>query len=226
MEPDRNVTHDASWAALAATLAACASAPRPRPVDPMSRGMRASDHLVAAREHDRLAQERASWPDSWPDATGRVDRPPIAMPWRGQWDSPEEHEHIAAAHRAAAAELQADYERACGERTADEVSRSPIALYGIGGVSTASGVVVFLAPAAGPANHLLADISCHRAWMMLAPAAMDDCPLDLPGIHVDAMGDDAGVTLTITAQDQTLVPEVQRRLAHDLEQTIKAKSAP
>jgi hypothetical protein len=60
--------------------------------------------------------------------------------------------------------------------------------------------------------------------MMLAPTDMDTCPLDLAGIHVDATGDANGITLTITAHDQRLVPELQKRAAHELE--LGAKQRP
>jgi hypothetical protein len=54
--------------------------------------------------------------------------------------------------------------------------------------------------------------------MMLAPATtMDDCPLDLPGLLVDARGDGGGITLVITVENRTLVPELQRRIAKELE---------
>ena len=205
------------YALTGALLAACATTPTTPPASPGSRGLRASEHLDAAREHDQLATQRASWAETRPDANGRIDQPMIAMPWRSQWDSPEQHEQLAAAHRAAAAQQHADYERLCGDRPLAEVSQSPIARYGIGGVPTETGVVVILSAGAGPANHLLADIECHRAWMMLAPSDMDACPLDLAGIHVDAIGDEAGITLTITERDLSLIPELQRRVARDLE---------
>ena len=100
---------------------------------------------------------------------------------------------------------------------ANEASLSPIVRYGIGGAAMTNGVVIFLDPAAGPPEKLVADIQCHRAWMMLAPAGMDDCPLDLAGVHVDAMGDELGITLHVTVQNPELVSELQRRAAHDLE---------
>ena len=53
--------------------------------------------------------------------------------------------------------------------------------------------------------------------MMLAPAAMDDCLLDLPGLQVDARGDDTGITVSISVRNPKLVSEVHRRAAHDLE---------
>jgi len=208
--------------AVALVAAACASAPPPPPpVSPASRGMRASEHIAAARDEEALARESATWPDGFHgDATGRPELL-VGVPWHRHWASPEEHEQAAAAHRGAADELQAAYEHACGTRTGDEVTRSPIARFGIGGVPAPEGVIVFLAPDAGPADHLLADIDCHRAWMMLAPADMDDCPLDLPGLRVDALGDDGGITLRITIRDPALVPELQRRVARDLEQRSK-----
>jgi hypothetical protein len=94
---------------------------------------------------------------------------------------------------------------------------SPLQRYGVGGSNSATGVVLYLSPAAGPADHLLADIKCHRAWMMLGPSAMDDCPLDLPGIVIDARGDVDGITVSIAIRDTKLIEELQRRAARDLE---------
>jgi hypothetical protein len=53
--------------------------------------------------------------------------------------------------------------------------------------------------------------------MMLAPTGMENCPLDLPNIALDARGDGDGVTVSIVVRDPKLVPELQRRAAHDLE---------
>ena len=200
-------------------LAACTAAQNPPPRAPGSRGLRASEHLDAARQHDDAAKQAAVWPDTRvDDGTGRVDQLLVGMPWRRQWDSPGMHEQIASEHRALAAQLHADYERACGTRSAAEASTSPIARYGLGGTTIDHGVVIFLDPAAGPPDKLIADIECHRAWMMLAPADMDTCPLDLAGIHVDAMGDELGITLHLTAKNPELVPELQRRAEQQLEQ--------
>ena len=200
-------------------LAACASAP-PQAArrEPGSRGPHASEHLAAARDEDELARVRAMWPVTHhSDGTGRTDQLLVGVPWRRHWDSPAEHEQAAAAHRSVAARLQADFEHACGSRTGAEIATSPIARYGIGGAPNDHGVVVFLASSAGPPDRLLADIACHRAWMMLAPSGMDECPFDLDGIHVDATGDELGITLQITIDDPALVPELRRRAAKDLE---------
>jgi hypothetical protein len=201
-------------------LAACASVPPApqRPTEPGSRGMRASEHLEAARDQDHQAQQDQMWPDTRPiDTSGRVDQP-VDIPWRRQWDSAEQHQRLAVSHRAAAAELQAEFQRACGSRSQEDIARSPIARFGIGGVPAEHGAIVFLAGEAGPANHLLADIECHRAWMMLdANPGMDACPFDLADVHFDAVGDEGGITLQITARDPTIVQELQRRVARDLE---------
>ena len=76
---------------------------------------------------------------------------------------------------------------------------------------------MYLSPDAGSPDRLLARMKCHRAAMMLAPSDMDDCPLDLPDIVLDARGDTEGITISIVARDPKLVPELQRRAAHDLE---------
>lgn len=53
--------------------------------------------------------------------------------------------------------------------------------------------------------------------MMLAPAGMENCPLDLPGIKVDVRGDAEGITVSIATTDLDLVSELQRRAAHEME---------
>jgi hypothetical protein len=198
-------------------FAACGGSP-PRPQSPGSRGMRASEHLEAAQQQDELAREQGRYPETRPDATGRVD-----MPWHWTWDAGVDHERLAAVHRSAAAELHAAYDEACAGRTTAEISESPLARYGIGGEPTSDGVVLALSPEAGPPERLLADVRCHRAWMMLAPSDMETCPLDLAGIHVDASGDKTGITVTITVHDPALVPELQRRAARDLESSRHAQ---
>lgn len=196
-------------------LAACAgSQARPQPAG--SRGLRASEHLEAARQQDELATQQGRWPETHPEANGRIDQP-IGLPWHMSWDAEADHQRLAAIHRTAAAELHAAYDEACAGRELAEISVSPLARWGIGGAPTSDGVVLSLEAAAGPPEKLLADIRCHRAWMMLAPSNMEACPLDLAGLHVDASGDATGITVTITVRDAALVLELQRRAAHDLE---------
>ncbi|HTL37209.1 MAG TPA: hypothetical protein VL326_28945 [Kofleriaceae bacterium] len=195
---------------LVAALTACAttttSAPKGGP-----RGLRASDHIEAARQHDESAQNAQKWPDAY------GDRAAYNIPWTRSWDSGADQERAAAAHRTRAAELEAAYQEACGDRPADQIAISPLQRYGLGGWNTTSGVILYLSADAGMPDQLMADMKCHRAWMMLAPAGMEDCPLDLPGIQVDARGDKEGVTVSIVIHDPNLVDELHRRAAHELE---------
>lgn len=200
-------------------IAACAttstmSSPKGGP-----RGLRASEHLDVASREEQQARERSQWPETRMMAAGGYDTQGqlVAMPWFRSWDTSGDHEHIAEIHRSKAAALQTAYEEACGNRPADEVRVSPLVRYGVGGWPTASGVIVYLSPKAGTPDQLLAAMKCHRAFMMLTPSDMDDCPLDLPGLALDARGDLDGVTVSMTVSDSALISELKRRAAHDLE---------
>src|SRR5690348_13568057 len=99
-------------------LAACATTTT-TPDKPGSRGPRASDHLEAARQQDELAQQHQN---AWPEvrAMDGVGRPDDGITWYRTWDPSPEHARLAEIHRGAAAQLQADYDEACGSRTAAE----------------------------------------------------------------------------------------------------------
>ena len=204
--------------ATAVLLAACATTPPPPPAGG-PRGLRASEHLDEAREHDRLATR-----STWPDAKTSGPESPLAphIPWVRTWDSAAQHERAAAVHRSTAAALNAAYDEACGTRPPEEVSLSPLEQHALGGANTATGVVLYLSPTVGP-DRLIADLDCHRAWMMLAPADMADCPLDLPGLVRDARGDKDGITVTIGVRDPKLVAELQRRAAVQLESAARRR---
>lgn len=198
-------------------LAACATtAPRPPTGGP--RGLRASEHLEEAHEHERRAREPA-WPATSPSAAD----PNAPALWFASWNPAVEHERAAAVHRSKAAGLQAAYDEACTNRSLAEVSVSPLQRYAIGGWNTTTGVVLYLSPNVN-SERLLADLNCHRAWMMLAPTNMDDCPLDLPGLALDARGDAEGITVTIVVRDPALVGELQRRAAAELESATRQRS--
>ncbi len=200
-------------------LAACATTSTVSTPKGGPRGLRASDHLDVAAQHDQQARDRSLWPETQMMTPGGYDTAgqPIAMPWFRSWDTTAEHEQLAAVHRSQAAALQAAYEEACGNTPAEDVSISPLVRYGVSGWPTAHGVIVYLSPKAGTPDQLLAAMKCHRAFMMLAPSDMDDCPLDLPGLELDARGDSAGITVSMTVKDSSLIPELKRRAAHDLE---------
>lgn len=197
--------------AAAIVLSSCATTPLPA-AKPGPRGLHANEHLNVARSHEEIANQASRWPDEASPGTGGA-----GIHWVRAWDTTEEHRRIAETHRSKAAQIEAAYAEACGDRPLETVSISPLQRYATGSWNTTTGVIVYLSPAAGDPDHLLADLKCHRAWMMLAPAGMEACPLDLPGLALDARGDAGGITVSLIVRDATLVPELQRRAAHDLE---------
>jgi len=180
---------------------------------------------MASREEDR-ANQLTHWPDMRP---GPEEANPaqqlVTGGWFGTWDTVAEHRRLADLHRGAAVQLEAEYEQACGDTPGAIASVSPLQRYGIGGSPIEGGTVVLLSLEAGPPDKLLAAMRCHRAWMMLGRTEMDDCPLDLPGLRVEAHGDANGVELTLTVTDPALVDELRRRAAHDLEAAQRGRSA-
>lgn len=187
-------------------LAACATSPPAPKGGP--RGLRASEHMEEAHTHDELARHRF---------TGHDEN---GGPWVRQWDTASENEQAAAVHRSHAAALRAVYDRACKDRTPAEASISPLDRYGIGGSVTSTAVVFYLDPRAGPPDRLLADLECHRAWMMLAPEDDDGDPLDLAGLVIDAKGDLDGITVSIVVADPAVFGELQRRATRLLERRV------
>jgi hypothetical protein len=185
---------------------------------PGPRGLRADQHLSLASREDDHTEELTRWPDTRPAADGtQLNQERTVSTWFGAWDTAAEHRRLAQVHRSAAAQLEAEYEEACGEESASAVSVSPLQHYAVGGSATPEGTLVLLSPGAGPPARLLAALRCHRAWMMLGRTDMDDCPLDLPGLRVSARGDANGIELTMTVSDPALIPELRRRAAHELE---------
>jgi hypothetical protein len=170
-----------------------------------------------ADAHERAAERQAMYPDTRPDSTGRTDQMLVGTTWRRDREGVGDQERAAAAHRSEAQAIYAAYEQACGDRASNEIAVSPIVRYGTGGAPIPGGAVIYLPSSTGSPERLLADIECHRAWMRLAPANMDTCPLDLAGLEVSATATPDGITLTLTVADPKLVPELQRRVAHDLE---------
>jgi hypothetical protein len=172
--------------------------------------MHASEHLEAAQEQDDLASQDLRVPDVH---AGELSP---NLPWSRVWDASTDHARLATIHRGEAAQLQAEFDEACGKRDVAEISTSPLTRYAIGGEPTVDGSVFYLSPDAGPPERLLADMRCHRAWMMLAPSDMDECPLDLAGIEVNARGDATEITVEIRVKDPRLVDELHRRAHHEL----------
>lgn len=201
---------------LLCALAACAA-----PIaneKPGPRGLRADQHLRIASHEDERAEQLARWPDTRPGPDGtNVNQEAAAGAWYGMWDTSADHRRLVQLHRSAAAQIEAEYDEACGDLPAEVVSVSPLAHHAIGGIHAANGILMLLPVAAGPPDRLLAMMRCHRAWMMLGRNDMDDCPLDLPGLRVSARADANGIELMMTVDDPSLIDELRRRAAHDLE---------
>lgn len=187
---------------------------------PGPRGLRADQHMAAASREDQRAYELQHWPIVRPEAGDPYAVGPRieAGQWYGSWDTTAEHQRLAQVHRSEAGAQQGEYEEACGNTPFSIVSVSPLQRYGIGGSPIDGGSVVYLTAEAGPPDRLLQAMRCHRAWMMMGRTQnMDDCPLDLPGLQVEAHGDANGIELTLKVENPALVPELRRRTAHDLE---------
>jgi hypothetical protein len=193
---------------------------------PGPRGLRADQHLsIASRDAER-AEELTRWPDTRPGPDGtNLSQEPAAGTWFGTWDTTTEHRRLAQVHRSAAAQLQAEYDEACRDLPAEIVSISPLQRYAIGGTPVPNGTLVLLSSDAAPPDRLLAMMRCHRAWMMLGRTDMEACPLDVPGLHVSARGDASGIELTMTVDDPSLVDELRRRAAHDLEAALHRRAS-
>jgi len=209
-----------TFAALLVALCACASGHPSARGGP--RGLHVDEHLTAAREHEEAAARVTRWPDVRSAGPGAA-----YVPWTRSWDAGGEHARLAAIHRGEAAAMLTAYSEACGDRPLNQVAISPLTRYGLGGWNTSTGVILYLSADAGPADRLLADLRCHRAWMMLTESGMDDCPLDLPGIALDAHGEgeNALITVAITVADPLLVEELHRRAAHEMEAGARLREA-
>lgn len=177
--------------------------------------------MAAADEHAQHAERLARWPDRFAGSSTAVD----TASWYRAWDTVSTELRLARQHRTAAAQLVAAYDEACGDRPASEVSISPLERYAVGGAPTEDGALLFLVVEAGSPDELMAAMRCHRAWMMLGRSDMGSCPLDLDGLRVAAWGDAAGITVELRVADKLLVPELQRRAAHDLEAAAQRRAA-
>lgn len=187
--------------AACVVLVACAST-RPSAVKPES--MTASEHLAQAREHSEAARSEArTYPAPYSSSS---------YPWYYYWNPGEDHRALAAAHRDAADELRLSYEAACASVPRDRAASSPLDRYSRSMHAMAKGVVFHLHGDAGAPEAVLAELRCHRAWLMLEhTASQRDNPLLVPGIVfvVHAGGD--GIEVMIGVDDLAQLPELTRR---------------
>jgi hypothetical protein len=120
------------------SLVACAPTTTSLPARPHGE-LRASEYLSQAHADEQLVRDHQTWPSTQVLTPGSTE-PLVLMPWLRTRDIRAER-RSARLHRAQAAALEAEYERACGDAEAPTTVR------------------------------------CHRAWMRLAPTAIEDTPL-------------------------------------------------
>lgn len=160
------------------------------------------------------------WPEARRNDVGRFDDPNSSLyyvPW--ELDTVEQQRWRAGVRRGEVGQIYAAFDEACANVAPDRVRVSPLRRDGIGGTPTADGVIVLLDPDAGAPERVLAELRCHRAWMMLSDpgSGESESPLDLPNLQLQAYGDRTGVSVDMRVTDRTLVAELQRRAASELE---------
>ena len=195
--------------ALAGSVAACTAsrAAGTRPND-----MTATEHLEQARAASlRAASARPGPYGVGPHHASRYWS--HWYPWYYYWDPAAEYAALAQAHQAAAQELRVRFESACALVPRGLEATSTLVLYTTDLESVESGLIVHLAPEAGPPEMVLAGLRCHRAWLMLEPRdGAGDEPLLLDDILIVAHAGRTGTDVIFTVTRRGLVAELRRRL--------------
>jgi hypothetical protein len=154
------------------------------------RGLRASDDVEIAKAHQRLAEALNT----------------------SQQDTSERYRQVAASHLRMADELQRTYQSSCRGLSRPEAQLSPLYRYSVGGSRTEDGVAIDTRPTNMSPQAMAEQITCHQSWMMLAPADMEDCPLDLPGINVEVRSAGDALRIDLPASSPAMVQELARRV--------------
>ncbi|MBZ0236960.1 MAG: hypothetical protein K8M05_31820 [Deltaproteobacteria bacterium] len=200
-------------AAVVATTSACAAS---RASGTHPEDMTATEHLEQAREASLRAASGSGYRPG-PYYASPYSAPRYWShwyPWYYYWDPAVEAAALADAHRAAAEELQIRYDSACALVPRELEGTSALQEYATGSDPLDAGVVVHLAPEAGPPDVVLAGLRCYRAWLMLERRdGTDDEPLLLDGVVLVAHAGKAGTELMLTVGDKDDVAELQRRTA-------------
>jgi len=204
-------------------LVACSQTFSPSsPPKQVSHQLDADEHLVVAREEDERARELASWPEvrtsdvGGAKEVGRFDEPSAGL-WYSKWgEQPAEHLRAARTHRSEAAQLHAAYDEACAGIAPALTRVSPLERYGEGQMPTTDGVVVFLGKPGVTTQQIRAELRCYEAWTRLSEIE-EDSPLDLPDLRIVIDEDGSGISVGLQLQDSTLLPELRRRTARQLE---------
>jgi hypothetical protein len=199
-------------AALGLALAGCGPTPGTRPHD-----MSAKDHRDQAALHYGRANNRST---AYPVYTLRGS--PWYHPWHHgwypyyyRWDSGASYHALQGEeHLDAARQLEDEYAQACELVPLGMESVPPFDGYVTGLDELDDGVVLHLAPEAGPPDLLMLQLRCHRAWMwMEGGARMDDDPLAMEGIVVTVHATENGVDVMLTTANADDRAELRRRAA-------------
>lgn len=177
-------------------------------VAPGPRSIRTADHVEEARKHDEIARSRTAWPVT-PTTTAPATS--FTLTWDPDAEKPSSSLGESAANEQA-------FQQACGKREVEKPIGSPLIRHRVGGWKTEQGVVVVLGAVAGPRQTLLSDLRCYRSWLMAGAGVEKDSPLALPGLVVEANGDQDGITLTLTVKHSALIHELQRRVQRHVDE--------
>lgn len=184
---------------LLAATAACAG-PRATGAGTRPDDMTAEQHRTSARRHDEIGRQG-------PYLRGRA-----WAPWTYSWDPATEHLAERDAHLAAAVTLDTRYREACSDVPVGAESGSPLSGRAISATPIDGGVLLLLDPAAGPPDQVLAEIRCHRAWLVLEdrPGLVDDV-VALDHVRYAAQVRDETIELRITTTSRDDLEELRRR---------------
>jgi len=203
---------------VALFLAACGCAPTVSVDETTAEGHRreAEKERAAARaqlsRYERSARTPEGDADRVPRGTfssrGRYLDPVPVHPAQYQLDRSEEYAAHARAHEAAARELEQFEQLQC--RSVPSAVRSACPILGpSSGVEVIDGGVRIVFAPGVPTAGVVAQMRCHLAFAR-ARGYRDDCPLYMPGVHIDASPDGAGVL--ITTVDPAGVADLRQRV--------------
>lgn len=186
-------------AMVLAVTAACAG-PRATGAGTRPDDMTADEHRASARRHDEIGRQG-------PYLRGRA-----WAPWTYSWDPATEHLAERDAHVVAAETIETRYRQACADVPVDVESRSPLSGRAVSASPIDDGVLLVLDPAAGPPDQVLAEIRCHRAWLVLEDRSeLSGDVVALDHVRYSAQVRDETIELRITTASSDEVEELRRR---------------
>ncbi len=216
MRPRGSRLHAISLAAAALLAAGCSGtvAERHTGMDAGAHRSESELHAREALEHREKYDPEASLPSYEPFRSTRSRFPSGDFYWpAGQYNPTErhrehagEHEQHARQHLAAARELEAFEEDACVSFPPETRTACPFAGHVEAVEPLLDGARVRLDTGIDT-NAAMAHMRCHLAFARARAPRIDHCPLYLPGVRIERVGDSRDVDLTVS--DATEVPRLQ-----------------